>query len=110
MLEQCLDEILAAVNVEVRPALLLELLKLLFLPSTRSYCLPICSIITSSAISRDFLSRSSKLVARLAEPLSGGAVPPDLPTFAEGLEVARLLEAARRASKERRRVHLEEVA
>jgi predicted dehydrogenase len=49
-------------------------------------------------------------VGRLAEPLSGGATPADLPTFAEGLEVARLLDAARVASKERRRVHLDEVA
>jgi predicted dehydrogenase len=49
------------------------------------------------------------LVGRLAEPLSGGPLPPDLPTFAEGYEVARLLDAARLASKERRRVHLDEV-
>jgi predicted dehydrogenase len=49
-------------------------------------------------------------VGRLAEPLSGGAMPADLPTFAEGHEVARLLDAARVASKERRRVHLDEVA
>jgi predicted dehydrogenase len=48
-------------------------------------------------------------VGRLAEPLSGGPMPTDLPTFAEALEVARLLDAARLASKERRRVHLEEV-
>ena len=48
-------------------------------------------------------------VGRLAEPLSGGAMPADLPTFAEGHEVARLLDAARVASKERRRVHLDEV-
>jgi len=49
-------------------------------------------------------------VARLADPLSGGRLPTDLPTFAEGLAVARLLDAARIASKERRRVQLEEVA
>jgi predicted dehydrogenase len=49
-------------------------------------------------------------VARLAEPLSGGPLPPDLPTFAEAFEVARLLDAARIATRERRRVHLEEVA
>src|SRR5579859_1650896 len=49
-------------------------------------------------------------VARLADPLNGGAMPADLPTFAEGLEVARLLDAARIATRERRRVHLAEVA
>src|SRR5579859_370575 len=49
-------------------------------------------------------------IGRLAEPLSGGPLPADLPTFAEGLEVVRLLEAARIASKERRRVQMEEVA
>ncbi len=48
-------------------------------------------------------------VGRLAGALNGGTLPPDLPTFAEGLEVARLLDAARLASKERRRVHLEEI-
>lgn len=48
-------------------------------------------------------------VGRLAEVLSGGPLPPDLPTFAEALEVARLLDAARLASRERRRVHLEEI-
>jgi predicted dehydrogenase len=48
-------------------------------------------------------------VTRLAEPLSGGPLPPDLPTFAEALEVARLLDAARLASRERRRVQLDEV-
>ena len=40
---------------------------------------------------------------------AGGALPADLPTFAEGLTVARLMDAARLASKERRRVHLEEI-
>lgn len=49
-------------------------------------------------------------VSRLAEPLSGGEMPADLPTFAEALEVSRLLDAARIATKERRRVHMEEVA
>ncbi len=49
-------------------------------------------------------------VGRLAGPLSGGPLPPDLPTFAEALEVARLLDAARLASKERRRVQMEEIA
>jgi predicted dehydrogenase len=48
-------------------------------------------------------------VARLAEPLGGGPLPPDLPTIAEAMNVARLLDAARLASKERRRVHMQEV-
>jgi predicted dehydrogenase len=49
-------------------------------------------------------------IARLAEPLSGGALPAGLPTFAEALEVSRLLDAARIASRERRRVQISEVA
>ena len=49
-------------------------------------------------------------VSRLAEPLSGGEMPPGLPTFAEALEVARMLDAARLATRERRRVPLDEVA
>jgi predicted dehydrogenase len=48
-------------------------------------------------------------VSRLAEAVSGGPVPPDLPTFAEAWEVSRLLDAARLASTERRRVHVDEV-
>ena len=49
-------------------------------------------------------------VERLSAPLRGEAAPPDLPSFAAGLEVARLLEAARLASHERRRVAMHEIA
>jgi len=49
-------------------------------------------------------------ISRLADPLSGGPVTADLPTMAEALEVTRMLDAARIATKQRRRVHLEEVA
>jgi predicted dehydrogenase len=48
-------------------------------------------------------------IRRLTGPLEGGPLTDDLPTFAEAFEVARLLDAARLASRERRRVHLEEV-
>jgi predicted dehydrogenase len=48
-------------------------------------------------------------ISRLAEPLSGGEMPPGLPTFAEALEVTRMLDAARLATRQRRRVPLDEV-
>ena len=48
-------------------------------------------------------------VRQLAGPLSGEPLPPGLPTFADGLEVARLLDAARQASRERRRVQMKDL-
>ncbi len=47
---------------------------------------------------------------RLAGALNTGEVPSDFPTFQAGLEVTRLLEAVRMASREGRRVRLAEIA
>jgi predicted dehydrogenase len=46
---------------------------------------------------------------RLALAVSDGAPPPDLPTLADGLEVTRVVDAARMASRQRRRVKLSEI-
>jgi predicted dehydrogenase len=48
-------------------------------------------------------------VERLAEVISGGAPSVDVPTFADGLEITRLMEAAKLSSRERRTVTLAEV-
>jgi predicted dehydrogenase len=48
------------------------------------------------------------LVERLAEAI-GGAPPEDFPTFADGLAVTRLVEAAKLSSRDRRTVMLAEV-
>jgi predicted dehydrogenase len=47
-------------------------------------------------------------VERLAEAI-GGAPPADLPTFADGLEVTRLVEAVRLSSRDRRTVPMVEI-
>ncbi len=49
-------------------------------------------------------------VERLAEVISGEGATVDLPTFADGLEITRLMEAARLSARERRTVTLAEVA
>jgi predicted dehydrogenase len=49
-------------------------------------------------------------VERLSGPLRGEPVPLDLPTFDWTIDVVRLCEAARLASRERRRVRLDEMA
>jgi predicted dehydrogenase len=46
---------------------------------------------------------------KLAVAISNGAPPGDLPTLADGLEVTRLIDAAKLASRLRRRVRLDEV-
>jgi len=46
---------------------------------------------------------------QLAAAITTGAPPPDLPTFKDGWEVTRLIDAAKLASHERRRVKLSEV-
>jgi predicted dehydrogenase len=46
---------------------------------------------------------------RLAVPIEGGAPPPDLPTFAQGWEVARLIDAIKLSARERRRVKLDDI-
>lgn len=46
---------------------------------------------------------------RLAVAISHGSAPPDLPTLADGLEVTRIVDAARQASRQHRRVKLSEV-
>jgi predicted dehydrogenase len=50
------------------------------------------------------------MVERLSGPLRGEPAPPDLPTFETTLDVVRLCEAARLASRDRRRVRLDEIA
>jgi predicted dehydrogenase len=47
-------------------------------------------------------------VERLAEAI-GGTPPEDLPTFADGLEVTRLIEAVRLAARDRRTVAVSEI-
>jgi predicted dehydrogenase len=49
-------------------------------------------------------------VESLSGPLRGEPLPPDLPTFDTTIEVVRLCEAARLASRARRRVRLDEIA
>jgi predicted dehydrogenase len=56
-----------------------------------------------------FLGGFQAFVERLSGPLRGEPLPPDLPTFDAAIEVVRLCEAARLASRERRRVRLEEI-
>jgi predicted dehydrogenase len=46
---------------------------------------------------------------RLAEALNSGQVPGDFPTFDDGLQATRVIEAVRLASREGRRVRLEEI-
>jgi predicted dehydrogenase len=46
---------------------------------------------------------------RLAIPIEGDAPPPDLPTFAQGWEVARVIDAIKLSARERRRVKLDEI-
>src|SRR5690606_29223660 len=46
---------------------------------------------------------------RLAGAVNTGNVPADFPTFAAGLEVTRLVEAVRLASRQGRRVRLDEI-
>ncbi|MBL8058232.1 MAG: Gfo/Idh/MocA family oxidoreductase [Anaerolineales bacterium] len=46
---------------------------------------------------------------QLAQAITEHSLPPDLPTFADGLQVTRLIEAARLASREKRRVALSEI-
>jgi len=48
-------------------------------------------------------------VERLAEAVSGNAPSADLPTFADGLELARLMEAAKSSARDRRTVALSEI-
>jgi predicted dehydrogenase len=48
-------------------------------------------------------------VERLAEAIAGGGPAADLPTFADGLELMRLTEAARLSSREHRTVPLTEI-
>jgi predicted dehydrogenase len=49
-------------------------------------------------------------VERLAEAISGSAPTADLPTFADGLELARLIEAAKSSARDRRTVALSDIA
>lgn len=46
---------------------------------------------------------------RLGAAIDDKVVPPDLPTFADGWETARVLDAIKLASREKRRVHLAEI-
>jgi predicted dehydrogenase len=46
---------------------------------------------------------------RLAPAINTGEVPPDLPTFESGLEMMRLIDAARLSSREGRRVRIDEI-
>ena len=46
---------------------------------------------------------------QLAAAMTTGAPPPELPTFKDGWEVTRLIDAARLASREKRRVKLSEI-
>ena len=46
---------------------------------------------------------------QLAAAITTGAPPPELPTFKDGWEVTRLLDAAKLASREKRRVKLSEI-
>ena len=48
-------------------------------------------------------------IERLGAAIADGAPPTDLPTLNDGLEVTRLVEAARLASRERRRVRMDEI-
>jgi hypothetical protein len=57
-----------------------------------------------------FLGGFQAFVERLAGLLRGEPLPPDLPTFEAAIEVVRLCEAARLASRERRRVRVDEIA
>ncbi len=46
---------------------------------------------------------------RLAEAITHGTSPADLPTLADGLEVTRIVDAAKMASRQRRRIKLSEI-
>jgi predicted dehydrogenase len=46
---------------------------------------------------------------RLALAVANGSAPADLPTLADGLEVTRIVDAAKMASRQRRRIKLSEV-
>jgi predicted dehydrogenase len=70
---------------------------------------PPASYLEATRGQNGLLGGFQSFIDRLAGPLNGGALPADLPTFDEGLEVATMLDAAHLASRERRRVRLSEM-
>ena len=50
-----------------------------------------------------------QFLSLVAQGAAAGSAPPDLPTFDDGLEVARLVDAVRLAAREGRRVRLDEI-
>jgi predicted dehydrogenase len=62
---------------------------------------------------RGLLGAFDVFLDRLAAAITNDATPPhvprDLPTIADGLEVTRLVDAARLASRQRRRIRLDEI-
>lgn len=56
-----------------------------------------------------FLGAFTSMLEDVVNVLQAGKVSPNLPTFMDGLETMRLIEAARRAAREKRRVALTEI-
>jgi predicted dehydrogenase len=51
----------------------------------------------------------SQFIDQLAAAITDGQTSPDLPTFADGLQVMRVIDAVRLAAREKRRVSVSEV-